>query len=811
MAERKHLTFIPTNKGDWQAGLSVHAYDRYNYIDCEFQAEQNGLTTAPGSIVTDAAHPQGYVVANAGWRIVANSKDSALLAEYKAAQSEQKVDQKITEIEQVAGESALNDVSRDFGKYAQLPDVTLEVVFSGKRFNSNGELVDDANWNVGRLGGVERGLLYELYMGGSDKMVLGTALFVSHTIEKVGTQDKDIYTPVFSAMGVRLPIANYTILWAGENYTDLLVSYRVDVAGANVMRVAEWGIFKSVATQYANLKAKVDLKSFADGYYAGMRVGTSDNLTSRGEASAETFVSRIAGGDNQIEDGDARIVRVKGNTLVWNQLFKLVGPSSVTNTANVTIYYNNCHIKITGTPNQTTTFGIFDTSIIIGHKYLCEMNNFVNNSESVYTLIRPYFGSYYNRADGIIAEATKSSFFFGVTTQTGIAVSFEFDTILVDLTQMFGAGNEPTTYEEFLQRKPKVADEYAYNDGELVNMTAEGVRTTGRNLWDEEWESGSIGDNGELVPSTNSIRSKNKINVYGRKVYCVAYTRTSSSLLRIYFYDSNDSLLSVSSWLFPSETFSTPQNCAYVRFRLASAYGMTYKNDICINLSDPSFNGQYEPYETHERKWTETIRKCFPDGMKSAGDVFDEFTPTKATARIAKADLSNVVYSKYSTTIVIANGVAGANKGSAKIISSLSGIVNWANVELPNLTLEFRIGDFGVSTQDELIAKLRQEISNGAEVYYELAEPIVTEYDELNLSERVSVGGLEEAIVPEGVESAPLRADIIYPIDAYNTIKSNKERIETLEQKPAISLTADEVTKLRALISTATQMEGGEV
>jgi hypothetical protein len=34
-------------------------------------------------------------------------------------------------------------------------------------------------------------------------------------------------------------------------------------------------------------------------------------------------------------------------------------------------------------------------------------------------------------------------------------------------------------------------------------------------------------------------------------------------------------------------------------FYCGQAYGTTYKNDICINISDTSINGQYFPHEKH--------------------------------------------------------------------------------------------------------------------------------------------------------------------------------------------------------------------
>lgn len=74
-------------------------------------------------------------------------------------------------------------------------------------------------------------------------------------------------------------------------------------------------------------------------------------------------------------------------------------------------------------------------------------------------------------------------------------------------------------------------------------------------------------------------------------------------------------------------------------------------------------------------------------------------------------------------------------------------------------------------------------------ILYALKTPEEIAYDELNLTEQVSEGGTEEAIITEGKTSTPLRADIVYPIDAYNTIKANKTNIGTLSSLNTASKT----------------------
>lgn len=49
-----------------------------------------------------------------------------------------------------------------------------------------------------------------------------------------------------------------------------------------------------------------------------------------------------------------------------------------------------------------------------------------------------------------------------------------------------------------------------------------------------------------------------------------------------------------------NKTFITPENAAFFKVRTDSPNN-TYNHDICINISDPAFNGQYEPYKSYVR------------------------------------------------------------------------------------------------------------------------------------------------------------------------------------------------------------------
>lgn len=133
------------------------------------------------------------------------------------------------------------------------------------------------------------------------------------------------------------------------------------------------------------------------------------------------------------------------------------------------------------------------------------------------------------------------------------------------------------------------------------------------NVWDEQWELGTINaTTGELTDSTTMIRSKNKLPVLPSTSYYFQIPSASSTVVAIHAYDTNGTWIGMyqpgGGWItsggaynLTTQTFTTPSSAAFLRFRLGTSYGTNYKNDICINLSQPQttinpHNGQYVPH-----------------------------------------------------------------------------------------------------------------------------------------------------------------------------------------------------------------------
>lgn len=658
--ENKTIGRVPLSRHDYTDGATYYKDNIVTRYGSAFQCNVESTTTPPATL--DAS---GKVMLGEGWIFFADASG----------------------VEDV--KNGVAALERDLGQYAELPSVAMTAETTGKYINADGEFVDDADFNIAAIGAVVVGNTYELYMSSADKMKLGVALFVARikTTTTSGTE-RIKYVPLFSAMSTDIPTSGYVCFEAMEAYSDVLVCYRADVPEAATLLVRRYGTKASIATQLKNLRNQVDLKSFADGYYESMRVGSADNLTSKGDATEEVIMSRRAGGDNQIEDGSASIKRIKGYSVVMNQLCKdKIQPVTLHGT---TISCENDLWSIKGYSTGYPYYALSNAVLNEGHKYMLLEKKIKVKAVFSYRVINTN-----NRLE--TKDFQPNSVFSPLKNSNSIELALnpnvEYDELrklkFFDLTTMFGSGNEPTTPDDFAKRLGYSSIDdvpyIPYNEGEIVSSFAEGIKTTD---------------------------TEGKVS---------------------------------------------------------------------------------------ERKWSKTLKKYFPDGLKSAGSAFDEITPTKAVKRIGQVEFSGkdsekwILHIKSSHTWKIHIQDYGLG-----VLRQSNAIYNWnmptmepeqidkINGVYVNYSYYLIITCLEVSTLSQFKEKLKSTpfVLNAV-----LASPEENSYDELNLTEQVAEGGTEEAIITEGKTSTPLRADIVYPIDAYNTIKANKTNIGTLSSLSTASKT----------------------
>ena len=183
----------------------------------------------------------------------------------------------------------------------------------------------------------------------------------------------------------------------------------------------------------------------------------------------------------------------------------------------------------------------------------------------------------------------------------------------IDLTQMFGTTIADYVYQleqstagsgvAYLKSLGFFTDDYyPYNAGEIKSVSGlDSHDMVGFNQWDEEWESGYYDTNGQPVSGNSSIRSKNYIKVVPNTVY-----HAKGTPLYVCQYDADKNFIGTRSDV-SNGNFTTRTNARYIRFNMGGAYGTTYNNDICINISDTNKNGEYEPYVKHSYPLDNTL------------------------------------------------------------------------------------------------------------------------------------------------------------------------------------------------------------
>ena len=545
----------------------------------------------------------------------------------------------------------------------------------------------------------------------------------------------------------------------GENYLKNFINDALFAAEHDfVAPIAEDFIPNTIARQ----ESVDELREETTALWENLDHGAFPNLIAgdlagRGESTPAEYTFRASGGKS-IKDGRAYIKAIKGNSVVWNNMVD--------------------------TRDSQDGILIYGVKVLSGHKYLLQREiaegNFylmpiVNGVEEYDMRLVP---DEYAKIFTSQHTDTTDARVYGTAHMGGCVVA--------DLTLMFGAGNEPTTIEEYNARKPIVADEYAVNEGEVIHMNVDKVKSVGDNAWDELWEQGALNNTtGQPISSDSHIRSKNYTEVIAGETYYMM-----GNFIVLYYNEEHEAM----DWwsVAGSRELTIPSNVRYIKLY---AEGTTYHNDILVSLYHSGWKAekddQYQPY------WEDIlplniIRKYFPQGMKSAGSAHDEIRYNKKKGKWEKVQ---------------------------KVASLDLGTLSWDTAASGHFYVEDELGDIGYSNlicaryetgpgqfsgmpKDKTIgnndtapyngyifvrddsytdAASFKAAMQGVILYYELAQPIVTEItDTFRDYYNVADFGTEQAI--SSTPSAPFAADIIYQFNAVDMIRENYNEIQKLKE-----------------------------
>ena len=369
-------------------------------------------------------------------------------------------------------------------------------------------------------------------------------------------------------------------------------------------------------------------KADVDGHYEDMCVGVSGlsgNLINRSNSIVPAeYVFRTSGGDEDVGSGKAVIKRIKGSSVIFNQLVKDTYLQSGSASGLTVTVGEDGSVTVDGTCGETAPayaeLTIVDEAVSLkkGHKYLwgCYVPYTVDVGENLKMTT--------NKAE---SDEVAEPLGFAVLTCTGdVTAGFKIKvkggvTVdqmkiypqVIDLTLMFGFKNELTDIAAF---KSLFAEKYyPYGDGTVVNFSGTAIKTVGYNAYD---------------PITGQA--------WLFKGYVYQITGDYTSLAFTDRYGATAAIL-------PDECgkFTPPEDgTLFVTGGSAES--------TCVHLAWSGYrDGEYKAYRSDTLSLPDLTaikdqsdNALFPYGLRSAGESFDEITESRAVKRVFGAALSDI-------------------------------------------------------------------------------------------------------------------------------------------------------------------------
>lgn len=516
-----------------------------------------------------------------------------------------------------------------------------------------------------------------------------------------------------------------------------------------------------------------------NGEYPAMLVGSAMGIMGNTPQAALYTNRAVPAGAGS---GAAQMRLLRGRSIVWNQ--KLIKFAAGTYTSNdvTMVVDDNGVITLNGTASAQAQFSYPNVTAVNGHKYLILTQGLSDDGRSgIYAMWDfPQAKDFY-KTDIYTATADQHAAFRLRIPSGFVCNGNKVQIDIIDLTQLTMPDLTAPAFEALYPGF------HGFNGGTIKNLTATGIKTTGFNQWDEEWELGDIDNTGAVI-SGNRVLSKDFIPVQGKTDYYFyqATIATGSNIAPVW-YDANKNFISGNTFV-PNRVVTSPARACYLKFRMATAYGTTYHNDICINISNPARNGQYEPYRSYTQSWPITTMTgkaggvgesvvIYPDGMKSVDDnhfdygLIDADGWWRKTNRVLlMVNLGDLTWTK-RTGILFSAPIQGCKTG----VGLIPNYTYRSNFDQADMSFNFayrfaehtlNLSDSRYSDADSLKAAL-----NGVYCICELSTPIEYTLDTpIYMGYAMAKGGTETMLPDQTGQSeptsAPIDYDVVYPIDA---------------------------------------------
>lgn len=444
------------------------------------------------------------------------------------------------------------------------------------------------------------------------------------------------------------------------------------------------------------------------------------------------------------------VKNIGGRSIMWNQLVKPV-PTVVTQAGVKFTFSNDGIITLNGTATTTgNAVSLQSVKNQKGHKYLMVANPLsgVYGKDQLQFSSQSYGQDSTGHGTIITNESSNEKWYYTLYVYEGVTYdNVKLQPQIYDLTAMFGSGNEPTTVEEFEKIFP--ADYYPYNAGEIISADTESVAVQGKNLWN--LESYTASDLVDLKAGYWGVR----LSVKPNSAYCVSVIRDTAlcgTYGKLIGADKRDieffghkTMSGINAYTGHPITFQTADE-DYVYVAINSFNGFdTWKSDFLkyfpsFQIEKSSTATTYTPYHSNVYQIPEAIRNL-PGYGWSAGTAknYVDYENKKYVQCVDSVDLGAL------------NWVAGS---TGKVNFQTSQVIGQKLTKSYSIAPNFMCLKYSTKTQDELWGKPNvigitaaanvdgfvyvndtsytdaaafQQAMQGVILYYELANPIITD------------------------------------------------------------------------------------
>lgn len=431
---------------------------------------------------------------------------------------------------------------------------------------------------------------------------------------------------------------------------------------------------------------------------------------------------------------------VGGRSIVWNQLISQIVEKTSNGIATTKIDSKSLHIS--GTSSAVCFIPISPVQTgISNHKYL------FHSHASDTTALSSGTGFYNDNGGNRWHEYGKGIIFtmdgngtiaIAFRVNSNITVDFSITPQIYDLTALFGSGNEPVSVEEFEKMFP--ADYYPYNAGEIISAGTEEVVEQGKNLFD--------------------IKKCVKLNSY------YGFEIDTNKTLQIDLKDGKTCPTNVSfgivyvhgntmaNWLITSngvrETITNSRDMTDSTQIMVACYPgnketmQSIADAFDIMLVDGIYKSDtmpaYAPFHRNVYQIPEAI-KALPGYGWSAGTArnYVDYENKRYVQCVSSVDLGTLDWTSRLSTVdnsiyvFISNDLNANNRGNSGLCSQYDLVTSNIDATIVKKDKFFYYNPLNIAFIDKSYtdATAFKQAMQGVILYYELANPIVTDISSL--------------------------------------------------------------------------------